>query len=81
MAFTRITTTQNQFLETYLRGTGRSLSARQAKSLFGVQNLRARCTELRKAGLKVQTRINSTGRTSYGVSARNVSGSRAKVFA
>lgn len=81
MALTRITTTQNQFLESYLRGTGRSLSSQQAKSLFGVQNLRARCTEMRKAGLKVQTKTNGAGRTMYAVSARTVNGSRAKVFA
>ena len=81
MAFTKITTNQNAFLESYLRGTGRSLSARQAEAMYGIKNLRARMTEFRHAGLKVTTKPNTGGRASYSVSARDVTGSRASRFA
>jgi hypothetical protein len=80
MAFTKLTTTQNVFLEQYLRGTGRSLSARQAKSLYGIKNIRARMTDFRNAGLKVTTNKNTVGRTTYSVSARDQTGSRAGRF-
>lgn len=79
MAFASIKTTQNEFLVNYLRGTGRELSAAQAETLYGIKNIRARATELRQAGLVVRTRKNSQGRTSYAVSARDVTGSRAQV--
>ncbi len=81
MAFTKITSTQNVFLEQYLRGTGRTLTARQAESMYGIKNLRARMTEFRHAGLKVTTKPNTEGRTTYSVSARDVTGSRASRFA
>ena len=81
MAFTKITTNQNVFLEQYLRGTGRSLSARQAEAMYGIKNLRARMTEFRHAGLKVVTKPNTEGRMTYSVSARDVTGSRASRFA
>jgi len=81
MAFTKISTNQLTFLETYLRGTGRSLSARQAEAMYGIKNLRARMTEFRHAGLKVTTKPNSEGRMTYSVSARDVTGSRASRFA
>lgn len=70
MAFTNIKTSQLDFLVEYLQGTGRELSAAQAQSLFGIQNLRARMTELRKDGYRVRTRINTLGRTAYAVSRR-----------
>lgn len=70
MAFTNIKTSQRDFLVEYLQGTGRELSAAQAQSLFGIQNLRARMTELRKDGYRVRTRINTLGRTAYAVSRR-----------
>jgi hypothetical protein len=79
MAFASIKTTQNDFLVNYLRGTGRELSAAQAHTLYGIKNIRARATELRQAGLVVRTRKNSRGRTSYAISARDVTGSRAQV--
>ena len=79
MAFTNIRVSQREFLENYLRGTGRELSAAQAESLFGVRNLRARTSEMRQDGLRVRTRKNSTGRTSYSVSARDIFGSRARL--
>ena len=70
MAFTNIKTSQRDFLVEYLRGTGRELSAAQAQSLFGIQNLRARMTELRQDGYRVRTRANTLGRTAYAVSRR-----------
>jgi len=81
MSFTTLSTTQNQFLESYLRGTGRTLSARQADSLYGIKNIRARMTELRQAGLRVSRAKNTEGRAAYSVSSRDVTGSRAQVFA
>lgn len=81
MAFTTIKSTQKQFLESYLRGTGASLSSRQADSLFGIKNLRARMTEFRQAGLRVRKYKNSDGRSQYQVSARDVVGERSKLFA
>jgi Helix-turn-helix domain len=80
MAFTKISTNQLTFLEQYLRGTGRSLTARQAESMFGIKNIRARMTEFRHAGLKVNTKPTTDGRTSYSVAARDVTGSRAGRF-
>lgn len=80
MAFATLKTTQNSFLEQYLRGTGRALSSRQAEALYGIMNLRARATELRQAGLIVRTHKNTEGRTAYSVSARDITGSRASVF-
>lgn len=70
MAFTTIKTSQRDFLVEYLRGTGRELSSAQARSLFGIKNLRARMTELRQDGYRVRTRVNTEGRTAYAVSRR-----------
>jgi hypothetical protein len=68
MALTKINTTQTKFLETYLKAKpGRKLSADQAKALFGIKNLRARATELRKAGLVVKTDTNKAGKTTYSI--------------
>jgi hypothetical protein len=38
-------------------------------------------SEFRKCGLNVKTDVNSTGKTVYAVTARDVKGSRARVFA
>jgi hypothetical protein len=81
MSFTTIKTNQTAFLETYLRGTGRSLTAADAAARFGIQNLTARVSELRAAGLNVKSDIATTGKTRYSMTARDVTGSRAKVFA
>jgi hypothetical protein len=81
MSFTTLSTTQLEFLEGYLRGTGRSLSAAQADALFGIKNIRARMSECRSAGLKVSRDVNSAGRSAYRISARDVTGSRALRFA
>jgi hypothetical protein len=80
MAFTKISTTQNKFLESYLRGTGRHISASQAEKIYGIKNIRARMSEFRQRGLRVRTLINSAGNTAYAVSARDTTGSRALVF-
>lgn len=80
MAFTQITTTQKEFLEDYLRGTGRSLSGAQARATYGIMNLRARVSELRKAGLRVRRERNTEGRSTYAISARDVTGSRSNLF-
>jgi len=81
MSFITLKTTQKEFLEQYLRGTGRSISARQAEATYGIKNIRARMTELRQAGLKVQRTKNTEGRSAYSVSSRDVNGSRAAIFA
>lgn len=77
MSFTTLTTPQNEFLEQHLRGTGRSLSAAQARSTYGIKNLRARMSDLRSAGLRVNRTKNTEGRSAYSISARDVTGSRA----
>jgi len=81
MSFTTIKSDQKTFLETYLRGTGKTLTAADARARFGIQNLPARMSELRSAGLNVKTDVATTGKTRYAVTARDVNGSRAKVFA
>lgn len=81
MAFTNLKSTQNTFLESYLRGTGKNLSAAQAEATFGVKNLSARMSELRAAGLRVSTSVNSRGNTAYSISRRDYAGSQGKVFA
>ena len=81
MAFTKIKSNQKTFLENYLRGTGKTITAADASARFGIQNLTARMSELRDAGLVVRVDTASTGKARYAVSARDVNGSRAKVFA
>ena len=80
MSFTTITTTQNEFLETHLRGTGRTMSAKQAAATYGIKNLSARISELRQLGLRINRAVNSTGRSAYSISARYIVGSRAKLY-
>ena len=72
---------QKSFIETYLRGTGRTLSSEQAKANYGIAQLPARIYEMKQAGLVVKTVKNTTGNTAYKIVARDVTGSRAKVFA
>jgi hypothetical protein len=79
--FTTLTVPQVTFLEGHLRGTGRQMSAAQAKATYGIMNLRARISDLRAAGLKVRRDTNTEGRATYAISARDVHGSRAQVFA
>ena len=72
MAFAQLTTSQKDFLVKYLRGTGTELSAAQAEALYGIQNLRARMSEIRGEGFVVRTRKNTAGNTAYAVSRRMV---------
>lgn len=72
MAFVKSGKTQNELLVSYLRGTGRGISAPQARALFGVKNLRARMSDLRIAGYKIRKAINTEGNTQYFVSRRMV---------
>ncbi len=81
MSFTTLKTTQVAFLEKHLRGTNVSMSAAQARETYGIQNLRARISELRQVGLTVRKTVNTKGRTSYAVSRRDVFGDQFKLFA
>jgi len=81
MSFTTIKTNQKTFLENYLRGTSRTITAADASARFGIKNLPARMSEFRDAGLVVRVDTATTGKARYAVSARDVIGSRAKVFA
>jgi len=72
MSFTNLLVPQKSFLIQYLRGTGRELTSRQADSLYGIRNLRARMTELRQDGFNVRTQKNTVGTTNYAVSRRMI---------
>ena len=72
---------QVSFLEKHLRGTNKTLSVAQAQANYGIAKLTARISEMRSAGLVVKTVKNSTGNTAYRISARDVNGSRARMFA
>lgn len=81
MSFTRLTTTQKVFLENYLRGTGRSITEAQARSTYGIKNLRARLTEFRQAGLRVvRVPTQTTGRSAWRVSRRDQEGLQGRRF-
>lgn len=80
-SFTTLTVPQKTFLEQYLRGTERRLSDAQAKATFGIQNLRARISEMRDEGLVIYTETNSEGNAAYRMVSRDMFGSRAKLFA
>ena len=80
MSFTTLRSTQNKFLETHLRGTTRTLTSAQARSLFGIQNLSARVSELRDLGLNVQTVPTKTARAAYRMSRRDVYGAQFKLL-
>ena len=73
-------TNQVAFLEKYLRGTGKTLSAAQAAANYGILNLPARMSEFRKCGLNVKTDVNTTGKTVYAVTARDINGKRSRIF-
>ena len=81
MSFTSIKTKQKTFLESYLRGTGKTLTAADAKARFGIKNLPARMSEFREHGLSVRVDTSSKGTARYAVSARDTNGSRSKLFA
>ena len=71
---------QVSFLERYLRGTNKTLSVAQAQANYGIEKLTARIAEMRAAGLNVKTIVNTSGNTAYRMSARDLTGSRAKMF-
>lgn len=71
---------QVSFLERYLRGTNKTLSVAQAQANYGIEKLTARIAEMRAAGLNVKTIVNTSGNTAYRISARDLNGSRAKMF-
>jgi|TARA_B110000261_G_scaffold133666_1_gene150543 hypothetical protein len=81
MSFTTIKTNQKTFLENYLRGTGKAMTAADASARFGIQKLPARMSEFRSAGLNVKVTKSTKGTAKYSVAARDVNGSRAKMFA
>lgn len=73
MAFTTLQTTQNEFLVSYLRGNGRTLTESQARSLYGIKNLRARMSELRNEGYRVRREPTATtGKSAYAISRRMI---------
>ena len=80
MAFTNLKSTQVAFLEKHLRGTNRVMSAAQARATFGIGNLRARISDLKQAGLRIRKSKNTTGRTVYSISRRDVFGDQFKLF-
>lgn len=80
MAFTKLVSTQKSFLETHLRGTGRAMSSAQARETYGIMNLRARISEMRSAGLTVRKHKNTSGKTAYAVSRRDVAGVQGMIY-
>lgn len=64
---------QARFLELHLRGTGRTLTAKQAAARYGIQNLTARVFDLRQLGLDVKVDGGQ-----YRMVSRDINGSRAK---
>jgi hypothetical protein len=80
MSFTTIRSNQTAFLENYLRGTGKTLTAADAKARFGIKNLSARMSDLRNVGLTVRVDTATSGKARYAVSARDGIGSRGKLF-
>lgn len=80
MAFTKLTKSQNAFLESHLRGTNRVMSADQARATYGIQNLRARMSDLRTEGLVVRTGRNTNGKTVYAISRRDIFGCQSKIW-
>ena len=80
MSFTTIRSNQTAFLENYLRGTGRTITAADAKARFGIKNLSARMSDLRDVGLTVRVDTATSGKARYAVSARDGIGSRGKLF-
>jgi hypothetical protein len=73
-------TTQLQFLQNYLRGTNITITAREAKERFGIAKLHARLYEIKMAGLRIRSKSTGNNKElAYKVSARDLTGSRAKL--
>ena len=56
---------QTQRLAKYLSSKNRTISAPQAEVLFGIKNLSARVSDLRKAGFKIVLTENRAGKSAY----------------
>lgn len=80
MSFTKPKSTQVAFLEKHLRGTNREMSAAQARATYSIKNLRARISDLKAAGLRVRTSKNTSGKTTYAISRRDVFGDQFRIF-
>ena len=80
MSFTQLKSTQKEFLERHLRGTGREMSEAQARETYGIMNMRARMSEMRAAGLRVRKAKNTMGRTAYSISRRDEFGDQFKLW-
>ena len=80
MSFTQLKSTQKEFLESHLRGTGRMMSAKQAEATYGIMNMRARISEMKAAGLRVRKTMNTEGRTAYAISRRDEFGDQFKLW-
>jgi len=80
MAFTTLTSTQKAFVESHLRGTGRTMSSAQARETYGIKNLRAVVSTMRQAGLRVRKELNTTGKTAYMISRRDELGVQSKIY-
>jgi|SaaInlStandDraft_4_1057021.scaffolds.fasta_scaffold86769_2 hypothetical protein len=72
-------TSQKKIVADYLRGTGRSLTADQARTGFGIQCLRARISELESDGLVVRRTKTRFG-MEYQISKRDIAGERTNMF-
>jgi hypothetical protein len=72
--------TQLEFLQDLMRGTNVALTAKEARNTYDIQQFGARLHQLKKAGLKVRSFATGCGRElAYKVSARDLTGSRAKL--
>lgn len=71
---------QKSIIETYLRGKKRSLSSKEAEEKFGIKNLRARISEMRKDGLVVVTSPNAQNTNLYAIKQRDVNGNRKMLY-
>ena len=73
MAMTKSDKSQKELLISYLCDTGRTISGPQAEARFGVKNLSARMSEIRKEGFTVSRGTNKIGNTTYLVSRKKAS--------
>lgn len=62
----KVSMTQHAKIQKFI-ATGKQLTVAQARSRLGVQNLRARVTELRQAGVAIKTVKTKTGLTAYAI--------------
>lgn len=72
--------TQNAKIEKYLRGTNRSLTVAQARSKFKIGSLTKRISEMRKAGLKVNSNRVLNGKAKYTIELKDKRGSTKMKF-